>query len=141
MLPIAVLEGWLPPAESNPVLWLLGLLVVSVGLPFFAVPTTNPLVQAWLTGTNHRAAGDPYFLYRASNLGSMLGLLGYPLLVEPNLRLVDQSRLWAAGYTVLLLLIFASAIVLWRSSPPAATARGGGGDRLSSGDGSAGEMC
>jgi hypothetical protein len=115
VLPIAVPDGWIPPADSNPVPWLLGLLAVTVGLPFFVVSTTAPLLQRWLAATDHPAAADPYFLYRASNLGSVLGLLGYPLVVEPSMRLAEQGRLWSAGYVLLVLLVLACAAVVWRS--------------------------
>src|SRR5918912_4606046 len=122
VLPLAVPEGWAPPADSNPILYLLGLLLVSVGLPFFAVSATNPLVQRWLSETEHPAAKDPYFLYKASNLGSVIGLLGYPLLMEPELRLINQGLLWSVGYGVLIVLVFASAVMLWGSPrAPAAT--------------------
>jgi hypothetical protein len=70
-------EEWAPPTNSNPILYLLGLLLVAVGLPFFAVAATNPLIQRWLADTDHPSAKDPYFLYVASNLGSVIGLLGY----------------------------------------------------------------
>src|ERR671933_577779 len=122
VLPVAVpAQDWAPPAQSNPILWLLGLLLVSVGLPFFAVAATNPLIQRWLSETDHPASKDPYFMYVASNLGSVIGLLGYPLLVEPSLRLVNQGALWSIGYVVLVVLVFASAVVLWRSPAPSAT--------------------
>ena len=117
VLPIGVPDGWIPPAESNPVLWLLGLLAVAVGLPFFVVSTTAPLLQRWLASTDHPAAGDPYFLYRASNLGSVLGLLGYPLVLEPSLRLDDQGWVWSAGYALLVVLVAACVVVVWRRSP------------------------
>jgi hypothetical protein len=114
-LPIAVPEGWLPPTESNPVWWFLGLLLVAVGPPFFVVSTTSPLLQAWFARTGHRLAADPYPLYAASNVGSMLALLAYPTFVEPALRLADQSRIWSAGYLLLLLLTLGCAWVVWRS--------------------------
>src|SRR5215212_1499485 len=80
--PLAVpSEGWAPSSQSNPIFLLLGLMLVAVGLPFFAIAATNPLIQRWLSDTDHPAARDPYFLYRASNLGSVIGLLGYPLVV------------------------------------------------------------
>src|SRR4051812_26941930 len=94
-----------PSATVHPTAWLLKLLLVSVGLPFFAVATTAPLLQKWFAGTRHPAAKDPYFLYGASNLGSMLALLSYPTVIEPHLRLTDQSRFWAVGYGVLAALI------------------------------------
>ncbi len=111
-------EEWAPGADSNPLLYLLGLLAVAIGLPFFAISATNPLIQRWLADTDHPAAGDPYFLYRASNLGSVIGLLGYPLVVEWTLGLDQQGFYWSwVGYALLVVLVFASAVVLWRSSP------------------------
>jgi hypothetical protein len=86
-----------PPADGVPVLWLIGRLTVTVGPPFFALSATAPLLQRWFSQTDHPAAADPYFLYAASNAGSLLALLGYPLLVEPNLPLAAQGRGWTAG--------------------------------------------
>lgn len=114
-LPITIPHTWIPPVEDNPTLWLLTLLFVSVGLPFFVVSTNVPTLQKWFADTSHPSAKDPYFLYGASNLGSMLALLGYPTLVEPNLRLAEQSWLWAVGYVLLILLIFGCAYTLLRS--------------------------
>jgi hypothetical protein len=118
-------EEWAPPTDENPILWLLGLLLVAVGLPFFAVSATNPLIQRWVADTEHPSARDPYFLYRASNLGSVIGLLGYPLLMEPNLRLASQGVFWTVGYGILVVLVFASAVMLWRSPPPSAATEEG----------------
>jgi hypothetical protein len=117
-LPLAVPgEEWAPGTQDNPIFLLLGLLLVSVGLPFFALSTTNPLVQRWVADTDHPSAKDPYFLYRASNLGSIIGLLGYPLFVERVLTLQNQGLIWSASYGLLILLVIASAVMLWRSSP------------------------
>jgi len=121
VLPVGVPSDWIPDAESNQVFGLLGLLAVAVGLPFFVVSTTAPLLQRWLAATDHTAAGDPYFLYRASNLGSVLGLLAYPLAVEPSIRLAGQGRLWSVGYGLLVVLVVACASVVWRSRPSVAT--------------------
>ena len=110
VLPVAVPSGWTPGTEGAPVGWLLALLVVSVGLPFFVVASTAPLLQRWFSAVRHPAADDPYFLYRASNLGSMLALLAYPVLIEPRFRLADQSRLWTAGYVGLVVLTGACAL-------------------------------
>src|SRR5207245_5357832 len=74
-LPIAIPTGWAPPTRHTPVFWMLGLLAAGIGLPFFVVSTTGPLLQKWFAVTGHRSARDPYFLYAARNLGSMLGLL------------------------------------------------------------------
>src|SRR5713226_8279764 len=114
-LPIGVAAGWSPRGEENPTWMLLGLLVVSIGLPFFVVATSAPLLQKWFAGTGHPAGRDPYFLYAASNLGSMLALLSYPVMVEPNLTLHVQGWLWAGGYAVLALLTLACIVVVWKS--------------------------
>jgi hypothetical protein len=103
------------PRVNNPVVWLIGFLVVATGLPFIAVSTTAPLLQKWFWNTRHRYASDPYFLYSASNAGSMIGLLSYPILLEPRLSLMQQSYLWAIGYGCLALLITCCALVLWYS--------------------------
>jgi hypothetical protein len=116
VLPLGIPDGWSPPTEGNPVGWLLALLLVGVGLPFFVLSSTAPLLQRWFAATAHRRARDPYFLYRASNLGSAVGLIAYPALVEPWLRLDDQAGAWTAGYVVLLALSAACATLLWRSS-------------------------
>ena len=116
--PLAVpSEGWAPSSQSNPIFLLLGLMLVAVGLPFFAIAATNPLIQRWLSDTDHPAARDPYFLYRASNLGSVIGLLGYPLVVEREFTLSNQGLWWSVGYGLLVVLVFASAVMLWRSEP------------------------
>jgi hypothetical protein len=105
VLPIAIPRGWLPPTTHNPVPWLLALLIVAVGLPFFAASATSPLLQRWFSVSGHRDAADPYFLYAASNCGSLLALLSYPVLIEPRLRLSEQSRWWAVGYLALFALV------------------------------------
>jgi hypothetical protein len=102
VLPIGVAGAWVPPEDANPIPWLAALLSVSVGLPFLVVATSAPLLQNWFSATGHTSAGDPYFLYGASNVGSMAALLGYPTLIEPFLSLQTQSRLWLAGYLLLI---------------------------------------
>jgi hypothetical protein len=101
LLPFAIPGAWRTPSETSPVAWLLGLLAVTVGGPFFAVSTTGPLLQKWFAGTSHSAAKDPYFLYAASNAGSLLGLLAYPFLIEPQTSLRVQSQAWMLGFALL----------------------------------------
>jgi hypothetical protein len=113
-LPIGIPTGWLPPTQTNPAPWLLALLFVAVGLPFFVVSASSPMLQTWFASTKHRAAADPYFLYAASNIGSMLALLLYPTLIEPTLGLRFQSWIWAGGYLVLVLMTALCAVALWR---------------------------
>jgi len=114
VLPIAIPRQWAPSPEGSPIGELLVLLLISVGPPFFALSATAPLIQRWFARTGHRSAGDPYFLYSASNLGSMLALIGYPLWVEPQFRLVEQNLAWTVGYFVFLLLTLLCAGALWR---------------------------
>jgi hypothetical protein len=102
-------------AAENPTGWLLGVLVTTVGLPFFMVSTSAPLLQRWFARTGHSAGTDPYFLYGASNLGSLLALLAYPLVVEPTLRVTMQRMAWATGYGLLVALTLACALVVSRS--------------------------
>jgi hypothetical protein len=122
VLPIAAMPIAIPavPAgEANPSLQLLGRLVTAAGLPFIAVATTAPLLQRLFAATGDRRAGDPYFLYAASNAGSLLALLGYVTVIERELTLGAQARLWAAGYGALACLIVACAAASRRGAAPA----------------------
>jgi hypothetical protein len=118
LLPITVPAAWRSPSQDHPAIWLLALLILALGLPFFVVSTTGPLVQTWFARTNHPLAHDPYFLYAASNTGSLLALLAYPTFIEPNLSLATQSRLWSIGYVGLALLLAACAVMVWHSHGP-----------------------
>ena len=113
-LPLAVPATDADLSASNPAWALLGLLTASVGLPFFVVASTAPLLQRWLVHTDHPAGRDPYFLYRASNFGSVLGLVSYPLLFEPRLTLAAQGRLWTYGYALLVVLLLGCLAYVWR---------------------------
>src|SRR4051794_30817331 len=124
-LPLHLASGWVQPPSGGEAFWLLGLFAASIGLPFFALAANGPLMQAWFVRTDHPSARDPYFLFAASNLGSFLALISYPIVVEPFLRLGEQIWLWTVGYYVLLLLIAACGVLLLRSfnlSPAAAAA-------------------
>ena len=114
-LPIHVAQGWLPPATTFPAPWLWMLLAVSLGLPFLAVSASAPMLQAWFARTRGPAGRDPYFLYAASNLGSLLALLAYPLVIEAQATLARQSGGWAIGYGLLMALVAACAVTLWRT--------------------------
>src|SRR6185295_17388185 len=114
-LPLAIAPGWGRPPGAGEAIWLLGLFTVSIGLPFFALSANAPLLQAWFARTEHPLAKDPYFLYAASNVGSFLALLSYPVLLEPLVRLGDQTRLWSIGFYALIALIAGCGALLWRS--------------------------
>ena len=102
------------PWQSDPTFWLLRALIVVVALPFFILSASAPLLQSWFSRLCHRSSADPYFLYAASNLGSLMGLIAYPVLIEPGYPLRMQSRIWDAGYWLLMVLFAGSALMLWR---------------------------
>jgi tRNA A58 N-methylase Trm61 len=114
-LPLAIAARWGDPPTSGYALWLLGLFVASIGLPFFALAANNPLLQAWFVRTGHPDGADPYFLYASSNIGSFLALLSYPLVLEPVFTLRTQNLIWTGGYGLLIVLIAASGFLLWRA--------------------------
>ena len=113
------LVRWLGAGSTDhPILWLLAILTVSVGAPFAALTATAPLLQAWLA----RSRGEgpsPYGLYAASNLGSLLALLAYPILVQPLIGLRLQSLMWTVGYVVFVLLILAKLVMAPNGPAPA----------------------
>ncbi len=115
VLPITISHSDAPSAEVHPVGWLLMKLLMVVGLPFFVVSTTGPLLQKWFAVSGHPAAKDPYFLYGASNAGSLLALLAYPLWLEPLMTLSGQSEVWRVGYGVLIVMIVVCAWLVIRS--------------------------
>ena len=113
-LPFAIGADAQPPSHGNPIGWLLLVLARSIGLPFFALAATAPMLQRWFADTDHRSARDPYFLYAASNVGSLLALLAYPTIVEPALPLRAQNVVWATGYAAFGAAACLSMIVAWR---------------------------
>jgi len=122
-LPLSIAAWWgKAPGDATAALWLLGLFVVSIGLPFFALSANGPLLQAWFARTDHPAARNPYFLYAASNVGSFLALVSYPFLVEPFTTLVSQRYTWAALFVVLIVLIARCGQLMLRSAPQAVAA-------------------
>jgi hypothetical protein len=120
-LPVLLPAGLQPPATSNPALWQLGVMAMIVGGPFFIIAASAPMFQRWFSASDHKDAANPYFLYAASNIGSMGALLSYPLLVEPMMSLHEQSYAWAWGYGGLIAMTLLCASMVWRSQ--ASTAR------------------
>ncbi|MEM1372213.1 MAG: hypothetical protein AAGG72_08325, partial [Pseudomonadota bacterium] len=101
------------PPTGNTYMWMVAVMTVGVGLPFFAASANAPLLQAWFTKSGHEHANDPYFLYGASNLGSLASLLAYPFLIEPLIGLEAQRTVWAWGFVLLLpLLGFCGVLML-----------------------------
>ncbi|MGE0157921.1 MAG: fused MFS/spermidine synthase [Gemmatimonadales bacterium] len=114
VLPMALPDGY-PPVGGGESIWILGTLTLAVGAPFFVLAAASPLLQRWLASTTHESAADPYFLYAGSNAGSLVGLLAFPLLLEPLLPASQQTRIWAVGYGAFVALAAACAVVVLRA--------------------------
>ena len=121
VLPIVPDVAWKPVGDEEPTLRILGLLLATIGLPYFLLSTTGPLVQAWFA----RAfpAGTVYRLFALSNLASLLALLSYPFAVEPWITTRQQSYGWTAGYVLFVLLCMASAAYSLRAQNRFASAK------------------
>jgi spermidine synthase len=124
LLPIIPSERWKPAGAGQPELEILGLLTTTLGLPFLLLSATSPLVQAW--AARLRPGTTPFRLYASSNLGSLLALPAYPVLVEPTLGTVAQARAWSAAYTGFALAMGALGITAGRAAPPVITRSGSG---------------
>ncbi|MFQ3666725.1 MAG: hypothetical protein SNJ79_11985, partial [Sphingomonadaceae bacterium] len=111
-LPLGLEQGELPP-PGHEARWLLLLLAAGIGPLFVAVAAQAPLMQAWFARSRDIEARDPWFLYAASNAGSLLGLLSYPFLLEPFSALPFQQALWTGGYALLVTLVGVAALWLW----------------------------
>lgn len=152
LLPLTVLPFVIgvhdaPAPGRSPWLWLLGALIGTVGLPFFVLSTTGPLLQRWFSATDHSSARDPYFLYSTSNLGSLVGLLAYPFLLEPLLRLstpgasllaprigsMSQTVLWTLCYVVFVVLVWTCGAMMLRRSAPERPEGGAASGRATAG--------
>jgi len=101
-----VVRDW--TGGHHPIIGITAMLVVSVGIPYFLLSTTTPLVQAWYA--RGRKAALPYRLFALSNLASVLALLGYPVLVEPYMSLRGQFQVWSCAYYLFALMCLISAI-------------------------------
>jgi hypothetical protein len=115
--PIVPTANWKPQGSDLPVLRILMLLTMAVGLPYFVLSTTSPLLQAWFTRTQPGAS--PYRLYTLSNAGSLLALITYPVVVEPRLALKAQASMWSWGFLAFAALGLYCSVVLWRLHPVA----------------------
>ena len=109
-VPILAASGWKPQGDEEPVGRILLLLLVTIGLPYFLLSTTTPLLQAWYWQRFRTAV--PYRLFALSNFASLLALIGFPVLFEPYFTLPQLGWGWSGLYAVLILLCGATA---WRS--------------------------
>lgn len=117
-LPIGLSEGRAEPPAGDAYGWLIITLALGVGLPYFAVSANAPLLQAWFARTGHPHASDPYFLYGASNLGSLVALLAYPIVIEPFSGLAHQAVLWGAGFLALAIMIAICGFMMLTAAGP-----------------------
>jgi hypothetical protein len=134
MLPIAIATGWGAAPSEGTALWLFGLFAVSIGLPFFTLSASAPLLQSWFAGSGHKQAGNPYVLYAASNLGSFAALFAYPVLVEPFLTLKTQTAVWSIGFALLVILLTLVGLFAARARPVAVQAEAADEVRASAGE-------
>jgi hypothetical protein len=130
LLPIIPGAHWKPLGSENPSLLILGLLAATIGLPYFLLSTTSPLVQAWFARSF--PGRSPYRLFALSNLASMLALVGYPFVLEPRVATRAQSYGWSAAFVGFALLTTASVWFSLRAPRPA-MAVAPVGDRTASG--------
>jgi hypothetical protein len=114
-LPVVVQKHWFAVPVDQPARLVLSVLFFSAGFPFFALAAGSPLIQKWFANTSHPLARDPYFLYAASNLGSIVGLIAYPTILEPYLSLAEQSYSWFYAYLALIAFTSACVFFLCRS--------------------------
>jgi spermidine synthase len=102
--------------DRPPSTMLLSILLQNLGIPFLLLSATASLIQSWFSSSSHASAEDPYFLYAASNFGSLLALISYPTFFEPNFTLSEQLFFWRHGFYLLVFSIFLCA--LWRIKKP-----------------------
>ena len=98
LLPIVPGADWKPLGDENPSFRILGLLTATIGIQYFLLSTTSPLIQAWFART--QPGVSPYRLFALSNLASMLALVGYPFLLEPWSPTRAQALGWSVGYAL-----------------------------------------
>src|SRR5258707_834299 len=110
LLPILPNVAWKPTAIGDPTLRILELLAATIGLPYFLLSSTSPLLQAWYV--RRTGSSVPYRLFALSNFGSMLALLSFPFVVEPRFLLSRQAVMWSVGYVVFAVLC---SVAGWRS--------------------------
>src|ERR1700675_3025161 len=109
LLPILPSETWKPTEAGDPTLRILMLLIATIGLPYFLLSSTSPLLQAWYV--RRSGSGMPYRLFALSNFGSMLALVSFPFLVEPRLTSRWQAYSWSFGYVAFALVCTLAAWV------------------------------
>ena len=111
--PVTPDASWRPGSSAFPVWEIVKILAISVGPAYFLLSTNSPIIQSWFSRA--RPGRSPYALYAFSNVGSLLGLLTYPVFVEPNLGLATQGWVWSLGFGLFILLTGYGALRSLRS--------------------------
>ena len=119
-MPLSPALSWKPTGSEEPIARILGLLTISVGLPYLLLSATSPLLQAWYARNFQTAV--PYRLFGLSNFSSLLGLLAYPFLIEPTFTLRQQSEGWSVAFAIFVILCLIVAIVSRRNEASEAAA-------------------
>ena len=112
MLPIVPASSWKPVGPGDPTWRILTLLTVCLGLPYFVLSSTGPLMQEWFRRLNPGVA--PYRLYALSNVGSLLALISFPFVIEPALSRRTQAEVWSWGLRLFVVLGAWCALRLWK---------------------------
>jgi hypothetical protein len=117
LLPITPSDAWKPHGGENPVVRILALLTITLGLPYFVLSATSPLLQQWFSQVSR--GRSPYRLYALSNVGSLLALITYPLVIENHLARSTQATVWGCGLVFYALCCSACGWKLWKAEPNA----------------------
>ncbi len=123
LLPMQLVEDWAVPVDSNPLGWLIGQLVVCVGLPFFVISSSAPLLQRWFGSIGKEDESEPWFLYAISNTGSLVALISYPFLFERYMGLTNQGWFWTGGFMLLAIMFVFCAHMTLKRAPQEILAR------------------
>lgn len=116
LLPIVPSLSWKPTGGDEPVGKILLLLIANVGLPYFVLASTSPLVQVWFT-RSHEGGGNPWRLYALSNAGSLIALLSYPFFFEPRLNVMQQAQSWSVAFASFAALSLFMSYRVWKTVP------------------------
>ncbi|MEL7112635.1 MAG: fused MFS/spermidine synthase [Pseudomonadota bacterium] len=115
VLPFQLSTALGDPDPLQPTFWLIGVFAISIAPPFAVISATAPLIQSWYSRSGREDAHDPYHLYSASNVGSVIGLIAYPVLLEPFFPVAAQTMAWTLGYGALAVLLIASGVLAYRT--------------------------
>ena len=137
VLPFELSTAMGAPDPTQPTVWLIAVFAISIAPPFAIISATAPLIQSWYSRSGRADAHDPYHLYSASNVGSVIGLIAYPVLLEPFLPVAAQTMAWSIGYGALAILLIASGYLALQTgggARPAVATEAAAEDQLSARD-------